>query len=406
LRQIIVEQLQHTLVEDQLVELVERKGKGHPDSICDAIANNASLALCDAYKNHFGRILHHNLDKLLLVAGRSSPQLGGGSIAEPMRIVFGDRCTASLAGKHIDVESIVFGAARDWLRENLRFVAPEAHVIFQNEIKMASGQLVSLFERPYVGANDTSAATGFAPFTSTERAVLSLEKYLNSAAFKELFPETGEDVKVMAFRHQRKLHLTIAIAFISRFVPDRETYFKRKSEIAENVRAHLRPLQSEFEAIQIDINTLDDPHSYDAMYLTVLGTSAEGSDSGEVGRGNRANGIISLSRPQSIEAHAGKNPVNHVGKIYSYFAAHVARQVYSQVPGLREVYVELCSQIGRPIDDPLASSLKLVPAKGASFEQISHDAQSIFEQELCQLPQFTSQLATRAFYATWEDTLL
>lgn len=402
---VIVEQLETTAVEEQQIELAERKGKGHPDSICDAIADRASLALCEAYRNIFGRILHHNLDKLMLVAGRSDPKPGGGSIREPMRIIFGDRCSAGVAGKEIDVESIVFQAARDWIRENLRFVDPRAHVIFQNEIKTASGQLISLFEKPYAGANDTSAAIGFAPFTPTELAVLSLEKYLNSAKFKKLFPETGEDIKVMGLRHNRKLHLTIAMAFVDRFVPDRDTYFRRKSEIPEGIRAYLNAFQPEFEEIKIDINTLDDPQAADGMYLTVLGTSAEGADSGEVGRGNRANGLISLSRPQSIEAHAGKNPVNHVGKIYSYFAFYVARQIYSQVRGLREVYVQLCSQIGRPIDDPLVSSLKLVAAKGARFEDIRQEAQATFREELQQLSRFTASLATRDFYGTWEDKL-
>jgi S-adenosylmethionine synthetase len=209
----------------------------------------------------------------------------------------------------------------------------------------------------------------------------------------------------MGFRHNRKLHLTIAIAFISRFVPDRETYFKRKSEMVECVLAHLAMIQREFGEIKIDINMLDDPQDENGMYLTVLGTSAEGSDSGEVGRGNRANGIISFSRPQSIEAHAGKNPVNHVGKIYSYFAAHTAHQIYSQVRGLREVYVQLCSQIGRPIDDPLASSVKLVLTEGASFDDVRRDVHCIFSEELKQIARFSASLATPGFYRDWEAKL-
>src|SRR6266566_307151 len=104
--EIIVEQLEHSPVEEQEVELVERKGKGHPDSICDGIANQASVALCEAYKNTFGRIQHHNLDKVMLVAGRSSPKLGGGTIDEPIKVVFGDRGTTTHADKQIDLRSI------------------------------------------------------------------------------------------------------------------------------------------------------------------------------------------------------------------------------------------------------------------------------------------------------------
>jgi S-adenosylmethionine synthetase len=403
--EITVERLNQLPVDEQAVELVERKGQGHPDSICDGIANGASVALCEAYHQAFGRILHHNVDKLMLVAGRSTPKIGGGTIDAPMKVIFGDRCSNGIEGKRIDVETVVFQAAKEWLRSNLRFVDPDVHVVFQNEMKSASSQLVSLFDRPHIGANDTSAVTGFAPFTVTERTVLGLERYLNSRDFKRLFPETGEDIKVMGFRHNRKLHLTVAVAFIGRFVRDRETYFKRKSEIVERMLAHLSPARREFDEIKIDMNTLDNPEDENGMYLTVLGTSAEGSDSGEVGRGNRTNGIISFNRPQSIEAHAGKNPVNHVGKIYSYFAAHIADRIYSQVRGLREVYVQLCSQIGRPIDDPLASSVKLVVTEGASFDDVRRDAQNLFSEELRRLVDFSASLATPDFYRNWERWL-
>lgn len=135
--------------------------------------------------------------------------------------------------------------------------------------------------------------------------VLLVEKYMNSPQFKERFPETGEDIKVMAFRRNRMLHLTITIAFVDRFVPNRHTHFERKSEIAEHIAAYINSERENFPGVRIDINTLDDPQAEEGMYLTVLGTSAEGSDSGQVGRGNRANGIISFNRRQSIEAHAG-----------------------------------------------------------------------------------------------------
>jgi S-adenosylmethionine synthetase len=255
---IFVEQLIQTPVEEQTIELVERKGLGDPDSLCDSIANHASVALCQEYMKVFGRILHHNLDKALLVAGGSSPKIGGGTIEKPMRLILGDRATAVFQGKSIDVQGIVIEAAKDWMRCNLRFVIPERHVIFQNEIRAGSPELTDIFERGRIGANDTSAALGFAPFTLTEQVVFSVEKYLNSLSFKEQFPETGEDIKVMGLRHKRELHLTIAIAFVDRFVADSRTYFERKEEIAKYLCRYLGPLQRDYERIKVDINALDD----------------------------------------------------------------------------------------------------------------------------------------------------
>ena len=73
MRNILIEALKATPVEEQQVELVERKGTGHPDSICDAIMEEVSIALCRAYLEAFGKILHHNIDKGFLVAGITEP---------------------------------------------------------------------------------------------------------------------------------------------------------------------------------------------------------------------------------------------------------------------------------------------------------------------------------------------
>lgn len=399
-----VEQLAQKAADERDVELVERKGLGHPDSLCDAIANHASVALCSEYKQVFGRILHHNLDKAMLVAGSSRPALGGGTLDKPMRWIIGDRATIAYKGKTIDVPGIVIQAAKDWIRQNLRFVDPDRHVVYQTEIKPGSPELTDLFERDGVGANDTSAAIGFAPLSQTESLVLSLERHLNSAEFKKHFPESGEDVKLMGLRRDRELHLTIAMAFVDRFITSNRTYFQRKDEIRQHLLDYTRALGPGFRSIRVDLNVLDDPRrSKDGMYLSVLGTSAEGGDSGQVGRGNRANGLISFNRPQSMEAHAGKNPINHIGKIYSYFTHHVARQIYRSVNGIREIYVYLCSQIGRPIEDPMMSSLKVVLKPGVSLKDVEGPAESVFKEELARMNEFRALLASDVFYSQWEE---
>ena len=109
MRSITVESLDNTPVEDQRVELVERKGVGHPDSICDAIMEEISVALCAEYLATFGRVVHHNIDKGLLVAGRTSPKVGGGVVDEPLsasaQLTLGEG--VSLASVEGDVERIV-----------------------------------------------------------------------------------------------------------------------------------------------------------------------------------------------------------------------------------------------------------------------------------------------------------
>lgn len=386
-------------VEDQQVELVERKGIGHPDSICDSIMEQVSVALCKAYAETFGAIKHHNIDKGLLVAGRTSPAIGGGKVEEPMRLIFGDRAVYEFKGKRIPVGELAEETAKCWIRKNLRFVDPDLHMVFQNEIKAGSPELTDIFEREVIGANDTSAAVGYAPLTPTERMVLATEQYINSADFKRRFPEAGEDVKVMGYRKRRDLILTVAVAFVDRFIASERDYFRRKAEILDDVTRFIHGQNHNyFDSIRVDLNTLDVPGRGEAgMYLTVLGTSAEGGDCGQVGRGNKVNGVIALNRPMSTEAAAGKNPISHVGKIYTILTHQIAGKIYEQVPGIKQVYVWLCSQIGAPIDKPLIASAQVALVPGQELEAVRGQIQEIIEAELADIYSFTERLASGEF---------
>jgi S-adenosylmethionine synthetase len=393
-RNIFVEAVPNLPMEEQPTELVERKGVGHPDSICDAIMDAVSVELCRAYLDHFGRILHHNIDKGLLVAGRTEPALGGGTVDEPMRLIFGDRATHDYQGVHVPVDKIAEATAKAWLRGNLRFVDPDAHVVFQNEIKPGSPELTDIFEREVVGANDTSAGVGYAPLSETEELVLAIERYLNSTAFKAAYPEAGEDIKVMGYRFGHHLTLTIALAFVDRFIPDEKTYFGRKAAIQDDVQAFVEQQRRTIDQITVDINTLDEPErGAGGMYLTVLGTSAEGGDCGQVGRGNRVNGVIAFNRPSTTEAAAGKNPVSHVGKIYNLLSHEIADHVYREVEGIREVTVWLCSQIGKPIDRPLMAAAQVILAEGAGLEDVRRPVEEVMNRELASIEHFTRRLA-------------
>jgi len=391
---IVIEALPQPPVARQRIELVERKGVGHPDTICDAMLEQIALALCGAYLTTYGRVLHFNLDKALLIAGRTAPRLGGGTVLEPMRLVVGDRATAEEQGHRLDIGEIVAASARAWLRQHLRFVDPDQHLVIQNELKAGAPELVDLFARAGAGANDTSAAVGYAPLTETERIVLATERFLNAPTFKERFPEAGEDVKVMGYRRDRQLTLTVALAFVDRFVPDARTYFARKAAIQSTLETYLAGEQHTLDRIDVAINTLDDPNRGAAgMYLTVLGTSAEGGDGGQVGRGNRVNGVIALKRPMGTEAAAGKNPVRHVGKIYTLLTHQIAMKIYTRVPGLREVYVWLGSQIGQPIDQPALAAVQVILAPDVRLAEVAPAIEVAMAQELVAIDSFTARLA-------------
>ncbi|HYM69171.1 MAG TPA: methionine adenosyltransferase [bacterium] len=399
MRNILVETLSGVPVGDTQVEMVERKGIGHPDSICDAIMDRVSVELSKEYLSQFGHILHHNIDKAFLVAGDAQVRFGGGTIREPMKLIFGDRAAYGLNGRELPIREIAIRTAKNWIRENLRFVDPGGsddhdgpHMTYQNEIKPGSAELVDIFSRDTGGANDTSAAVGYWPMTETERLVRETEQYINSRTFKEEFPEAGEDVKVMGVRMGRELRLTAAVAFVDRFVEGEADYFRRKQALYDAVMAFLAR-RTTMDKVAFDLNTLDEPgRGINGVYLSVLGTSAESGDSGQIGRGNKVNGVIAINRPMGTEAAAGKNPVSHVGKIYSIFTHLVAQKVYEEVPGVREVYVWMVSQIGKPIDQPVTAA-QIILDKGLRKSAVTRRVREVLDRELAGIHVFCRDLA-------------
>lgn len=392
MRNIEIEELGATPIANRKVEMVERKGLGHPDYICDSIMNQVSIRLCREYLDRFGVIMHHNIDKGMLVAGEVKTKFGGGVILKPMRIIFGDRATFEVEEEFVEVNNIAISAAKEWIKDNLRFVNGES-INYQVELARGSAELTDIFKRKdaILGANDTSAAVGYAPMTPTETLVLETERYLNSPDFKKRFPESGEDIKVMGLRNENRLILTIADPLIDMFIESESMYFRKKDELQEEIRTYV--VEKTDFLPSIFLNTLDrEGRGMGGIYLTVTGTSAEDADSGQVGRGNRVNGIIPMNRPVSSEAAAGKNPVSHVGKIYNVLSHRIANEIYVNVPDIKEVYVWLLSQIGEPIDQPKIAAAQVIMERG-TLESVEKEVNEVIDRELSNIQEFCMELA-------------
>jgi len=395
LKNVFINRLGRVALEDQPLEICERKGLGHPDTMCDSVMNQISIELSKEYMKKFGVVLHHNVDKSLLAAGVTEPSYGGGEVIEPMLFVFGDRATFKVGDEEIPVDEIAERSAKDWLRENLRFVDPEKHVMYQSQIKPGSIALQDIFERrgEFLGANDTSAAVGYAPFTRTEKIIMELENQLNSKAFKRSHPESGEDIKLMGLRKKNDLNITVAMAFVDRFIEGEGDYFRKRGEVHDAITEFINE-RHVFDEVSIDLNSLDAKgRGIDGLYLTVTGTSAEAGDSGQVGRGNNVVGVIPLNRPMSSEAAAGKNPVSHVGKIYNALCYRIADRIIADVPSVKETYVWLLSRIGLPINEPTVVSAQIIPEKDVDLNTLTPQIEEIIGYEFDHLAEFCDDLA-------------
>lgn len=392
---IAVEAFRGRAVTDLRVEVVERKGVGHPDTVCDSIMESISVALSQTYLREFGTVLHHNIDKGLLAAGRVEKGFGGGRVLKPMELTIGDRATFAAGGRTVSVADIAVEAARSWLRGHLPRIDPARHVDYRVVLAPGSAELTDIFARPGAvrAANDTSAAVGYWPLSPTERAVLDLERHLNSPAFKTRFPETGEDVKVMGLRDRDALELTVAMPLLAAHIGSEAAYFARKEAIGQAMAEFARRLDT-FDKVAVRHNTLDAPgRGQGGVYLSLLGTSAEDADSGQVGRGNRVNGLIALNRPLGAEAVAGKNPVSHVGKIYNVLAHRLARAIQQEVAGIREACVLLLSQIGAPVDRPRMAAAQLLLEGGVEIEDVRAQVELKIEQALADMIAFCAELS-------------
>lgn len=401
-KNIFVEKLIQKPIEQKEVEVVERKGIGHPDSISDGIAESVSRALCNAYLERFGKIMHHNTDEVQITAGESNPVFGGGEIMKPIDILLTGRGISEvheekdgkIEVKKMGLDRIAISAAKDYLKENIINLDVETATVVECKIGHGSGDLTDVFRRKggAPSSNDTSFGVGYAPFSETENVVLAAENLLNSKEFKRKYPAVGEDIKVMGLRDDDHITLTVASAMVSKHIDGRDTYIALKEELSDII-AKLAQEKTERD-VEVFINTADNHicETEEGYYLTVTGTSAEMGDDGSVGRGNRANGLITPNRPMSMEATSGKNPINHVGKIYNLLSNKIANDIIEHVEGVKEVQIMLLSQIGMPIDNPKAASAQLILEDGYMLNGVTKSVEEVIDSWLDDITSITDLL--------------
>jgi S-adenosylmethionine synthetase len=335
------------------VEFVERKGTGHPDTICDHLAEELARELATEYLAHTGAVQHFNVDKAILAAGSVDIRFGGGAHIRPSRLVLVGKADStqewapdphSLAKKY-----------KDKLLALLPDATPDAFdvEVWLNQSSADLASVVTSREDDVPLANDTSFAAVSLPRSPLESAVYQTEQALNGDGFRSQLP-IGRDIKVMGARIDGSMHITVACPVLARHVANRSEYDEviRQVELAVDRMAaeNLGP------GVAIRINQADQD---DSPYLTLTGTSAEAGDDGQVGRGNRFGGLITPYRPMSLEAAAGKNPAAHVGKTYHAAAADIATRLQSET-GITESTIRMLSSIGRPVSNPEAVHIEAV----------------------------------------------
>ena len=182
------------------------------------------------------------------------------------------------------------------------------------------------------------------------------------------------------------------MAFVDKYVDNLQDYKEKKAKVESIAQEIAQGLTN--QNVNVFLNTADDEEN-GSVYITVTGTSAEAGDDGEIGRGNRVNGLITPYRPMSLEAAAGKNPVSHIGKIYNTAATDMAERIVNEVEEVEEAYVYLVSQIGKPITEPQVCDIKLRTNK--DIKSVEEVVRKIAQEEIDKLPQTWKKFLERHF---------
>ncbi len=279
---------------------------------------------------------------------------------------------------NIPADAIAVEAARGYIKKILPTLNMDRDVIVDCRMGMGSTDLRDVFrscEGKAPRANDTSFGVGHAPFSEAESIVRGVSAFIDEK-LRPRYPVIGQDCKIMCLRDGDTITLTIAMAFVDRYCSSITEYIEQKNVLTEQIAAVAKQFTN--RKVNVAINTADDLESA-SVFLTVSGTSAEMGDDGSVGRGNRANGLITPNRPMSMEATSGKNPVNHIGKIYNLLATRIAQDCVAEVDGIEEMYVRILSQIGYPVDQPHVASAQVLTKPGTTIKSIKPDIEGIID---------------------------
>lgn len=395
-------------IDEQEFEVVETKGKGHPDNICDTLAEKISANYATYCMEHYGAILRHMIDKLSILGGGSKVSFGKGDMISPIRILINGRFTDRFENEKIDYMEIVNKTIKEYFKELFPLLDTEKYLLIIDNTHHNEGPGVIYDEKGttknerekffsaidkedikrhnnHYRCNDTSTTVSYYPMSKLEQAVLKIEQTLNSDKYKKSFPWVGSDIKVMGLRKNNKIEITSCVPLISKYVKDLNDYKDKMKDIKMHIENVAREYFKDNE-IYIFLNTRDD-YEHNDLYLTAIGSAVESGDEGAVGRGNRSRGVIPFSRNFSMEAACGKNPVYHTGKLFTAIGDIISEKIYNMYKIENTVYCT--SKMGDDISNPWNISIELNAEINSKIEE---NIKLIVENEVKQHNNITNSI--------------
>lgn len=325
-------------------EVIERKGKGHPDTLADSLADELSNIYSKYTKDKFGAILHHNFDKLNILGGKSHVEFGNSHMINPIRVIINGRATSNFGEEKIDVESMLKEGVYNFFEERYGEYITRDNIRIIYEVSLAStvgavhtdgdetnhrhkwfapDSVKDLPELKELTCNDTSVGC-YTPRSKLGEFVLEMENIIHSSSYNS-DGKFGTDIKIMVVRHEKEVNMTLALPMIASKINSMDHFIKEKENIHDLITEEFKKVLPD-HSFTLTINPGDNYESGD-IYLAHLGSCIETGDEGLVGRGNRVGGLIQVNNPMSMEGACGKNPVYYTGKVLTAIAYEIGEEL-------------------------------------------------------------------------------
>jgi S-adenosylmethionine synthetase len=369
-------------------EVVERKFRGHPDSLADMIAQSfAQKYIFGAWDKfpEFERKYFPNFsaDKVTLAGASSSIEKNQITIKSPVHALLMGKITKNIGDVDMGVEGMFKSAIEEVMSTCLHTDDYKKHVVRQTyAVNLAGVDRGNHYYNPETASNlitilqketfatSTVYVVSYAPLSVTEKLSIFLDNYTNSSEFIQSFPSIGSDIKALIRRNKSEFNISLCLPVRPEIVNTIDGYNNVIKSVTEKIELVIlnylknSGLIYDNPKIHMHVNTKD---TATKKYFAVWGTSLSKGDIGAVGRGNRQQGFISGIRPSTGEAISGKNPYHFSGVIYQIVADNIANEVYKKT-GLKNV-VYITANNGDPLKKPNLVDV-LLESSNKNFEAI------------------------------------
>lgn len=340
-------------------EVVERKFRGHPDSIADIVAQVFTQKYIKYCWNNFTELdntffPNFSSDKIVLSGASCYISSGKYEVLKPVDALLLGKITQRIGRKTIPVDEIFKDALETVMSRCLGHDDYKKHLVRRTFSVSQAGtdhdknfydpiSVTSLLDilKNETHANDTVFVVAYSPLSTAEKLSIFLDNLTASSIFKKHFPAIGTDIKVMIRRRSSNFDITMCLPVF----PEKVQELKMYNEIIKNAKEYIYEKIIEFvendsnlvsPKVNLWVNTKD---TETKKYFAVWGTSLSKGDIGAVGRGNRQQGFISGLRPSTNEAMSGKNPNHFSGIVYQLVAEDISTKIFFKIGLKNAVYI-------------------------------------------------------------------